>query len=435
MLVFATSAFGGSPGYERNSSLQNRVDSLERQLQDLKSQIEEEKKMTEAKGPIIKKGTRFQYGGFVKADMLSSDYSDGDKATAGVGDDFLVPSTIPIGGESGDRKLDFHAKTSRLWFKTFTPTDVGTIRTHLEMDFAVNQLGDERISNSSPNRMRQAYFAWDYNENSSIMAGQSWATFFNVGTLPDTLDFVGPVGTLFQRQTQIRWTHKLTNGGKVMMSVENPSTGLYGTEGSTGAGNSNFDNNRYPDFVARYDSTFGGLSYSVAGVVREIKYKQTFENSVGTTINGDEEEVGGAISIAGKWKVFSTDDIKFQVNYGNALGRYMGLQSYRDGTIKDDGDIDLSKTIGGFIAYRHFWNSKWRSSLVLSASDADNDSSIQGISANAYQSVHANLLYSPTPKMTIGGEYIYANKEIEGEINGDDEGHLGRAQFSMKYVF
>ena len=80
---------------------------------------------------------------------------------------------------------------------------------------------DERISNSWSSRLRHAFVKWDYSENSSIMAGQSWSTFFNVGALPDVLDFVGPAGTIFVRQPQVRWTM-----GGLQLAVENPATRL-----------------------------------------------------------------------------------------------------------------------------------------------------------------------------------------------------------------
>ena len=147
------------------------------------------------------------------------------------------------------------------------------------MDFGVNQIGDERISNSSVTRVRHAFVNWQYDENSSLLAGQTWSTFFNVSTLPETLDFVGPVGTLFERQSQVRWTHGLSDGRSLMFAVENPSSGLYGAAGSA-AGASAYDNNALPDIVLRYNVSTGNVSYSLAALVREIAYKQDFSNSM-----------------------------------------------------------------------------------------------------------------------------------------------------------
>lgn len=408
------------------SPLQAAAETLEERVARLEAALAEEKEAKQS-------ATDYSFGGYIKLDIITSDYSGGDRATAGVGDDFFVPSTIPIGGDSGDVYTDVHAKHSRIWFKTSTQTDAGTISTHLEMDFGVNQAGDERISNSAANRLRHAFIKWQYDENSSLLAGQSWSTFFNVGTLPDIIDFVGPVGTIFERQPQLRWTHGLAGGNSFMVALENPSTGLYGQAGSS-AGGSNFDNNAMPDVVLRYNGSAGDLSYSASVVAREIAYKQTFTDSNSATVAGDESTIGYGLALAGTWKL-GQDDIRFQFNAGNALGRYMGLQSYRDGVIEDNGDIELIDQVGGYIAYRHPWSPQWRSSLVLSASSADNPDTVAATTPKSYQSLHANLLYSPVAALTLGAELIHGEKTIEGDVNGDDSGELDRLQFSVKYVF
>ncbi|MGJ8687776.1 MAG: DcaP family trimeric outer membrane transporter, partial [Spongiibacteraceae bacterium] len=326
------------------------------------------------------------------------------------------------------------AKHSRIWFKTSTNTAAGKIDSHVEIDFGINQIGDERISNSAAARVRHAFLKWQYDEDSSLLAGQSWSTFFNVGSLPDTLDFVGPVGTLFERQAQLRWTHGMGGGSSLMVAVENPSSGLYGQSGS-GAGGNNFDNNSMPDMVVRYNGKSGDFSYSAAGILREIAYKQNFTNSQSQAVVGDDGVMGFGLSLAGILKL-GKDDIKVQLNAGNALGRYLGLQSFRDGVIEDNGDVELIDVVGGYIAYRHFWSPQWRSSFVLSASSADNPDTLAASTAKSYSSAHMNLLYSPVAALTLGAEYIHAEKTLEGNAaNGDDSGDMDRLQLSVKYVF
>ncbi|WP_373097423.1 DcaP family trimeric outer membrane transporter, partial [Zhongshania sp.] len=329
--------------------------------------------------------------------------------------------------------LDMHAKHSRIWFKTTTATEVGTVGSYIEMDFGVNQIGDERISNSAASRIRHAYINWQYNADSAILAGQTWSTFFNVGSLPDTLDFVGPVGTLFERQAQLRWTHSLRGASLLMFAIENPSSGFYGEDGSA-AGASAYDNNSLPDIVLRFNGKSGDFSYSLAGLLREVAYKQNYTNSQAQAVVGDDSVYGYGLSFAGVWQL-GADDIRLQFNAGNALGRYLGLQTYRDGVIKDNGDIDLIDSMGGYIAYRHFWAPQWRSSLVLSASSADNPTSVAATTAASYQSAHANLIYAPVAALNFGIEYIHASKTIERPVNGDDSGDIDRLQFSAKYTF
>jgi hypothetical protein len=423
--------------------LEARIAELERQLEELKSQVSgNQQNITTNQQSLVtaqtdieearpsKKGTKFQYGGFIQLDAIATDYSEG-KPSNDLIEDFLVPSLIPV--ESGGRSADsynstgLHAKTSRFYFTTSTPTDAGTISTRVELDFMLSDQGDERISNSWSSRIRHAFVNWEYAPGSSLLAGQSWTTFFNVGALPDVLDFVGPVGTLFVRQPQIRWTM-----GGLQLAVENPATRLNHLDAS-GALSTSYDdfNEGIPDLVARYNGNMGGLGWSVAALARELAY----EARPTADVEGDNDnQFVYGLSLAGVWTLGS-DDLRFMVNYGDGLGRYMGLNAFNDGYIDASGDIGTIDQWGAFLAYRHYWTPKWRSTFSVSAIGADNpginDFIHAGALAENYQSFHANLNYLPAPGLQIGGEYLYAMKELE---NGSD-GDLNRLQFAVKYAF
>ncbi len=102
---------------------------------------------------------------------------------------------------------------------------------------------------------------------------------------------------------------------------------------------------------------------------------------------------------------------------------------------KKEAEKEENRRWGGFISYRHYWSPKWRSSFTVSMAAADNPSVSKYAGADSlakeYQSFHANLAYLPTPKMSIGGELIYATKELEDGRDGD----LSRLQFAAKYAF
>ncbi|WP_226662835.1 DcaP family trimeric outer membrane transporter [Microbulbifer aggregans] len=429
--IMLVAMMGGLPmavSAQENSSADREAASaaeLQQRIAELQAQVDRLAQSAQINNPEPEKKTfgetEIQIGGFVKVDSAFSQYSDGSSATASIGEDFLVPSTIPIGGEGGDTKYHSHAKASRLFIKSHTEFGTGAINTHLEIDAMAGGQGDERISNSYAQRLRHAYVDWQIDENRSLLAGQSWSTFFNVGALPEGLDFVGPVGTIFERQPQVRYSQKI-GSGQIQFAAENPASTLYnGTENP-------YDDNATPDFVVRYNNSIGDLSYSAASMSRELAYES------GTGM--DDSRRGYAISLAGKLQL-GRDDIRFMYSYGNALGRYLGLNSYRAGIIDADGDIELIDQHGGFVALRHFWSDQWRSNLVLSATSADNPGFVSDTTPTAYQSAQVNLMYSPVPKLSLGGEYIYAQKEIENGsgLLADDSGDLQRLQFSMKYVF
>jgi hypothetical protein len=440
-------------------AVDDRIADLERQIQELKAMVTanqtgistNQATITTNQTSIVTnqtdidearpmaKGTKFTYGGYIQLDLSASDYSDG-KPGNNLIEDFLVPSLIPVEPASGKSDsyttTNLYAKTSRFYFTTKTNTDAGAISTRIELDFLLGNSGDERISNSWNSRLRHAFVKWDYAEGSSLLAGQSWSTFFNVGALPDVLDFVGPVGTLFNRQPQIRWTM-----GGLQLAVESPATRLNRNikvdENDDGVLedklDTSFDNfhEGIPDLVARYNGKAGDLSWSAAAIVRELSY----ENRPTSSVEGDsDDQFGYGLSLAGKW-MLGQDDLRFMVNYGDALGRYLGLNSYNDGYIDFNGDIETIDQWGAFIAYRHFWSPKWRSTFSVSASGADNPDTDDFLHANSlakeYQSAHINLNYLPAPKLSLGGELIFATKELEDGRDGD----MSRVQFAVKYAF
>ena len=113
------------------------------------------------------------------------------------------------------------------------------------------------------------------------------------------------------------------------------------------------------------------------------------------------------------------------------LGRYIALNAYRDGGIKADGSIDLNTVTGGFVAYKHNWSEKLRSTAMYAFSDADNSSAITSDITKSVNNINVNLMYSPAPKLTFGAEYQVANLETESGADGD----LSRIQFTSKWAF
>lgn len=371
--------------------------------------------------PITQAETQYKFGGFIKFDAVFSQYSDSQRASSSVGDDFLVPSTIAVGDGSGegDMVFDSNAKFSRINFKTTTGTDVGDVVSFIEMDF--NAGNDERLTNQASNGLRHAFLAWNKADGSSLTAGQTWSTFFNVGALPEAVDFVGPTsGTIFVRQPQIRYTLPMA-GGKLMVAAENPSSGFNDDRGSATANSNNIDDNTMPDFIGRFDASAGSLSYSAALMLRQIAYND------GTN---DESEMGYAVSLSGKYAMNNGDDVKFMLSSG-ALGRYIALNAFRDGGIEADGSIDLNNVTGGFVAYKHMWSPQMRSTVSYAFADADNSDAITSDITKSINNMYVNLMYSPTKQLTFGGEYILAERETENGANGD----LSRIQFTSKLSF
>lgn len=364
--------------------------------------------------------TEFSYGGYIKMDAMMSTYSDGDIGAGSLGRDFYVPSTTPTSGGTGEEtsSVDFTAKSSRLNFKTVTTTDSGEkVTGFIEMDFLTTS-GNEVVSNSNSPRLRHAFFTYN-----NLTFGQTWSTFMNVGALPETVDFLGVSdGTVFNRQAQIRYTM-----GDFQFALENPETTLVTAPAAPGApGTLTTDDSGLPDIVARYNLKAGDHAFTVAAIARQFAVQDGAQNGVDETANGFGVSLSGMVKIG-------ADDLKFSYTTGD-VARYVGLAAAQDAIVDASGDIKATTVNAAFVAYRHFWNDKMRSTIAYSMLDADyDDDAIAAGRVEASTSTRLNLMYSPTKEVTYGVEYSMAT--LEKVTTTKNEGDMNRLHFTAKYSF
>ena len=359
----------------------------------------------------------FSYQGFIQFDTLLSRYSDGKPGNASL-DDFLIPIDIPVNPNSPESftSTNMSAKTSRFGFATDHTTEIGRISSLVELDFALSAQGNERISNSWSSRIRHAYVDWQLSESSQLVAGQTWTTFMRAEARPALWDMTGGVGQTFNRQPLIRWRH-----GRWSFAAENPATRLDGVYYDYGQ-------EAVPDLIARYDGQIGPLEWTLAGMVRQLNYR---DERADEPIRED-DVVGYAASFAGNWQTRG-NDFSFMLNYGDALGRYMGLNAFSDGVVTDSGDIKTYEQVGGLLSWNRRLNRHWQAGVALSAAWADVPSqdiySAAGLLPEHYASGHFSFWYRPSASLSLGSEYIRAVKRLE---NGDS-GSLDRLMFSVRY--
>ena len=359
-------------------------------------------------------GTTFSYGGMIKFDTLVTDTSDGRIADGGAGRMFYLPSTIPVGGPNasgGDPYYDSHAAFSRFWLSADHVTDAGDkFKALIEVDMfggGSANLGNEASTNTHGVTVRHAYVSWN-----EWLAGQTWSNFMDVAALPEAVDFVGPTdGTVFVRQAQLRYTR-----GPWSFSLENPETTVVPFGG--GAQFRSGDNS-LPDFTARWTTRGDWGHFAVAGLLRQFK-------SAGA------DDTGAAVSVSGRYNLGASDDIRFAVNAGQGIGRYLAFGLGSDVIGDSRGDIHALDGYGAFVAWRHAFNGKLRSNLMYSRAEFDNDKALTGFGVTEMaHSFHANLIYSPFPKLDIGAEFIYGQRFLED----DREGDLTRIHTHVKYTF
>lgn len=367
--------------------------------------------------------TTISWGGFAKLDVLYSRFSEAEVPQS-TSRDLYVPSTIPVSTGGGDSysALDFHAKETRLFIATKTPLENGmTLGSHIEFDFIVNQsaTASERVTNAYNPGLRRAFLTYG-----NWLLGQEWSTFHNLGSIPETLDFVAfPTdGTVFERQPMIRYSF-----GNFAVAAENPETSL-NNAGTVADKN----DSQLPDLVGRWVTKFGNEgNFGVAVILRQLSADDTDNPLTPADETLDAETLGYGISASGRIPLTPRDDIRFQANWGEGIGRYIGLGISADAAVDGD-DLEAIGVAAGYIAYRHAWTDKWRTTVTASTFQADNDVALTGTGVTkSVVSGSVNLLYSPTKKLTVGTEYRHAEREVES----DADGSLDRLQFSAKYMF
>jgi len=296
-----------------------------------------------------------------------------------------------------------NARDSRLWIKTRTPSDLGMIRTTLEIDFFGSSATNVSVNDHNP-RLRHAYV-----QIGDFGFGQTNSAYNSIVAI-ETVNYA--MDDTLVRQPVLRYTHN--DGGFAWdLSIEEPDATFF-TPASATLQKGKSDT--LPDLIVamRYYATWGklGLSY----LSRAIRYEAD-EHS--------DTKYGYGVNFSGRVKLFGLDDLRFNANYGEGSGRYIAYNGFGSGVIDPNGEIDLTKIVSAHIGYRHWWSEKLRSTLAYSYIKGDtaieymNDPS--NVTKESY-SLQANLLYNPVKHVLTGLEYIYAKREFEDTRKGDSQG-------------
>jgi len=438
-LAAALIAPAASAQTAKEQELEARVAQLEAQIQQLLGQQQQQQnaitqtqsqldavRTTQAAAPAGQKpiqsssilpgapaGSRFTVGGMIRMDTMLTKTSDGVIAKNNAGRDFYVPGTIPVSPtkvDSPDHYFDAHAKFSRLWFDaSSTLENGGKLAARIEVDFFGGALGNSRATNTYGTTVRHAYITYN-----NWIIGQTWSNFADTGALIDAVDFVGPSDAIvFVRQPQIRYSN-----GAWSFSLENPETTV--NTFTNGAGN-----NSVPDVTAAYTHKAGWGHVKLGGLVRQLK-----------TSLSSRTATGYAAALSGLVKLGDKTDIRYQVSAGEGFGRYVGLSTAApDVYTKGSGNAFELEALGGWAAYagvRHVITPQLRGNLYYSTSHWDNDITFTGLNiTQKLQSWHANLIWSPVPKLDFGLEAIFAQRTFESGRDGE----LTRLHMMARYSF
>lgn len=396
--------------------MQRQIERLERQQAEARQQAAEARERAPA--DVVTGGdmpgsfklpgtdTSVQIGGYVKFDAIYDLDQD-------LGDTLFVDG-IDVTNEDSDTSFRAHARQSRLYIKTSTPTALGNATTHIEGDFFGGG-GNEVFSNSRSFRLRHAY-----GEVAGLLAGQTWSNFMHFTAYPTTVDFDGPVGVSFIRQAQLRYTVPFGDSA-LSFAAENPeATGFDGSRDTA------------PDLTVRYqwDGDNAGLETAVLG--RRLETDDAAASS-------DDSTIGYGLMLAGRYDVTPSTTLMAGGIYGEGVGRYLytangvedGSDSIGAAFIDADGELDTIEAYGFNVAATQQWTDRFSSVLSYGQVRGDRPGDIFPDSTRKLESVHFGHFFQLTDPVTLMFEVSHGRKEIQ---SGDSEDNT-RLQFAAQYSF
>jgi len=355
--------------------------------------------------PIPDTDAAVKVGGFVKMSMVSTLDPLGT-------DDRFVTGLIPVGVASSttnEGEVAVSARQSRLGIEIRDSTSYGPLRAFIEGDFAGT--GDTY-------RLRHAF-----GQFRQVLAGKTWSTMVDNRATPEEIDFEGINGRIQVRQPQIRYFPSFGRDMDLLVGLEDPAPDVTGGQGVS----------QYPDIVASVRRNWADRWHvKTSLLLRQIEAKWDLDSSVTDT------EFGWGLSVSGKlgleiWD--ERDNILFQFNYGDGIGRYINdLQEVggQDAEFNPlTGELETLNVFSSYVAYQHWWRESLRSTLTYSWVDVDN-LSFQDDSAYARTDrAIINLLWSPVARVDVGGELLWGRRENKDGASGTAR----QIQFGAKYRF
>jgi hypothetical protein len=306
---------------------------------------------------------------------------------------------IPIDGAPPQTK--FSVNPSQLAISSTTPVSDGVLNTMISMDF------NGEIDKPEP-RLRIAYGEFVSEARGlGVLAGQAYATMFDLGAMPETLDFAGPAGLWQQRQPLLRVTRALARATTIELAVETPENVNY-IKGETLT--------RWPDLVVAGTWRPGGKHVKhlrLAGLARDLNAEAE---------NGSTDSAPGW-AIAGSGKLAlpylgAKDNFKFNLHYGDGYGTQIKGGPQEGAFDPVTSELETIGILGGYAGIQHFWSDQYRSNLVLGHVDSDNPAFLSGDTFDNTSYAAADFIWNPYKETTLGVEFLWGRRENKDGASG-----------------
>lgn len=334
----------------------------------------------------------------------------------------LRPSQIAVNcpgtpGCGKDGAFVMSVRQSSLGLRATLPTSLGLVKTDLAFDL----FGTDGSTSIHWLRAWAELGAWG--------AGQTDSNFMDIDAFPNVIDYWGPPGIVFLRNPQLRYTGEAGEGLAWAVSLEAPSAAIdtgkiAQVDPALGAGVA--PHNRLPDLVGslRMERDWGHVK--AAAIVRQLGFQTT------TTASGNPSghRTGYGLNASGALKVAARDTLSWGLVGGKGIASYM-----------NDGGTDIAPgaglraeavtSLGWHVYWGHAWREDLTSALGYSQHRQDNTAGQAGDALHTGSYASANLLYTLTRNVLVGGEVIWGRRENKDGAAAS----ASRFQFSTRVSF
>jgi hypothetical protein len=300
-------------------------------------------------------------------------------------------------------------------------SSVGQFRAFIEGDFA------EEVNGSDVYRLRHAY--GQYNR---FILGQTWTTFMDQSAEPEELDFEGLNAEIIERHPILRWTKGLGNERVFALAIEDPDPEI-----ADGQGKSNT-----PDLVSNINLRKKWGHFQLGAVLRNLAGEQFLDmgdDNPENDVNRKDATYGWGLSASGSYLVRGSsrrDNLKWQVNYGKGLGRYVNDTASiggLDAAFDPSGNLKALPLFGAYVAYQKYWKrdptavfggkgllKDVRSTIVYGYVNINNLDFQPNDAYNKTQRASINVIWSPLSQIDLGLEYLWGTRR-------NKDGNRGRS--------
>jgi hypothetical protein len=241
----------------------------------------------------------------------------------------------------------------------------------------------------------------------TLVAGQNWTTFMDVKFIPEGLPEPTVSGTIFQRQTMVRWTQPVGSSFFMHVAAEDPSSDDVFAKNA----DPNFFDTKYPDGVLSLEYVHADRGH--LRLTSIVRYLEVNLPAGGDGSGGEEDKTDWGLFLTGKIRLFERDEIAVGATDRKALGRYLLGITPTSGARIDatDSSLQLHKNWGGFLSFQHYWLDALRSTVYGGYAKAEQSGTEPGTAFKSSLFGSANPIWNPFPFLSVGVEYTYGRRE------------------------